>query len=38
MQHADGSNEGLNMVDKMKSIVLKDRTLQCEKNEINSPH
>jgi hypothetical protein len=38
MQHADGSIEGLNMVDKMKSIVLKDRTSQYEKNERNSLH
>jgi len=35
MQRAEGSIEGLNMMDKMKSRVPKDRTLQFEKNKKN---
>jgi hypothetical protein len=38
MQHADGSIEGLYMADKMKSRVLKDRTLQYDKNKRISLH
>jgi hypothetical protein len=38
MQYAEGSIEGLNMVDKMKSRFLKDGTLQCEKNKRISLH